>query len=365
MPGGGCDVPGERNQKNIMAEITASLVKALRERTGAGMMECKSALVEAKGDLDEGEVVLRKRGIASAGKKASRATKQGLIGTYIHHGGQLRVMEEVNSESDFVARTDIFQELVHDAINYGIGAGAVRNPLAFVQLTPGATMSGWNTINVNGLPAGSFRILFEGQEANNALDGRASDEVQPSVDAVEQFTIQTSNFAAEFGQVAGGLFNFTARSGTNQIHGGAYLYATNEALNAGIPYTSDGQGHHNRPFERRLDGGFSFGAPVYIPKVYNGKNKTFFFFNYEKYRDRSLTNNGLRRVPTDALESGNFSGILTGRNLGTDIAGRAMPENTIYDPATRTTDSSGRYIVQPFAGNIIPSRRFDTVAWTI
>ena len=97
-----------------MAEITASLVKALRERTGAGMMECKSALVEAKGDLAEGEVVLRKRGIASAHKKASRATKQGLIGTYIHHGGQLGVMVEVNCESDFVARTDDFQELVHD-----------------------------------------------------------------------------------------------------------------------------------------------------------------------------------------------------------------------------------------------------------
>src|SRR6266498_1051357 len=97
-----------------MAEITAALVKALRERTGAGMMECKSALVEAKGDISEGEVVLRKRGIASAGKKASRATKQGLIGTYIHHGGELGVMVEVNCESDFVARTEDFQELVHD-----------------------------------------------------------------------------------------------------------------------------------------------------------------------------------------------------------------------------------------------------------
>jgi len=97
-----------------MAEITASLVKDLRERTGAGMMECKSALVEAKGDLSEAEVVLRKRGIASAGKKASRATKQGLIGTYIHHGGQLGVMVEINCDSDFVARMDDFQELVHD-----------------------------------------------------------------------------------------------------------------------------------------------------------------------------------------------------------------------------------------------------------
>jgi elongation factor Ts len=97
-----------------MAEITASLVKDLRERTGAGMMECKKALVEAKGDLAEAEVVLRKHGIASAGKKATRATKQGLIGTYIHHGGQLGVMVEVNCESDFVARTDDFKELVHD-----------------------------------------------------------------------------------------------------------------------------------------------------------------------------------------------------------------------------------------------------------
>jgi elongation factor Ts len=97
-----------------MAEITAALVKDLRERTGAGMMECKKALVEAKGDIAEAEVILRKHGIASAGKKASRATKQGLIGSYIHHGGQLGVLVEVNCESDFVARTEDFIELVHD-----------------------------------------------------------------------------------------------------------------------------------------------------------------------------------------------------------------------------------------------------------
>jgi elongation factor Ts len=97
-----------------MAEITASLVKQLRERTGAGMMECKSALTEAKGDLGEAEVVLRKRGIASAGKKASRTTRQGVVGSYIHAGAQLGVLIEINCESDFVARTDDFQELVRD-----------------------------------------------------------------------------------------------------------------------------------------------------------------------------------------------------------------------------------------------------------
>lgn len=95
-------------------EISAQLVKQLRERTGAGMMECKKALVEAKGELAEAEVVLRKQGIASAGKKSTRSTKQGVIGTYIHPGAQLGVLIEVNCESDFVARTDDFQELVKD-----------------------------------------------------------------------------------------------------------------------------------------------------------------------------------------------------------------------------------------------------------
>jgi elongation factor Ts len=95
-------------------EINAQMVKGLRERTGAGMMECKSALVEAKGDAAEAEIILRKRGIASASKKSTRSTQQGVIGTYIHPGAQLGVLLEVNCESDFVARTDDFQTLVHD-----------------------------------------------------------------------------------------------------------------------------------------------------------------------------------------------------------------------------------------------------------
>ncbi len=97
-----------------MADITAAMVKQLREKTGAGMMECKKALVESNGNLEDAEVVLRKRGIASAGKKATRATRQGTIGTYLHQGAQLGVMVEINCESDFVARTDEFQELVKD-----------------------------------------------------------------------------------------------------------------------------------------------------------------------------------------------------------------------------------------------------------
>lgn len=97
-----------------MAEISAQLVKLLRERTGAGMMECKKALVEANGDLEAAEVVLRKRGISGASKKESRSTKQGLVSVHISDDGKTGVLVEVNCESDFVARTEDFQALAAD-----------------------------------------------------------------------------------------------------------------------------------------------------------------------------------------------------------------------------------------------------------
>jgi elongation factor Ts len=94
--------------------VSAAQVKELREKTGAPMMDCRNALQEAKGDLEEAVVVLRKRGMASAAKKASRSTSEGAVGTYIHAGGKIGVLVEVNCESDFVARTEDFQELLKD-----------------------------------------------------------------------------------------------------------------------------------------------------------------------------------------------------------------------------------------------------------
>jgi elongation factor Ts len=95
-------------------EITAAMVKKLRDATGAGMMECKAALTEANGDLEAATTLLRKRGLAHAAKKAGRSTSEGLIGHYIHMGGKIAVLVEVNCESDFVARTDKFQELAKE-----------------------------------------------------------------------------------------------------------------------------------------------------------------------------------------------------------------------------------------------------------
>jgi len=98
----------------MSVEITATLVKTLRERTGAGMMECKAALQEANGDLEAATTVLRKRGLAQAAKKSGRSTAEGLIGSYIHLGGKIGVLVELNCESDFVARTDDFQNLLKE-----------------------------------------------------------------------------------------------------------------------------------------------------------------------------------------------------------------------------------------------------------
>jgi elongation factor Ts len=97
-----------------MADISAALVKTLRDATGAGMMECKAALQEANGDIEEAKLLLRKRGLAQAGKKSGRATSEGLIGSYIHMGGKIGVLVELNCESDFVARTDDFQTLLRE-----------------------------------------------------------------------------------------------------------------------------------------------------------------------------------------------------------------------------------------------------------
>lgn len=97
-----------------MAEISAALVKQLRDSTGAGMMECKAALQEANGDLEEARTILRKRGLASAAKKVGRSTSEGQIGSYIHAGGKIGVLVELNCESDFVARTDDFQGLLKE-----------------------------------------------------------------------------------------------------------------------------------------------------------------------------------------------------------------------------------------------------------
>jgi len=264
------------------------------------------------------------------------------------------LLKSEDGEVSFTVTGDQLNEL---PINFGIGAGAIRNPLSFAQLVPGASINGWNNITING-SNGGFKILYEGQESSSSLDPRVSDESQPSVESIQSFALQTSNFSAEFGTVGSGLFNFTSKSGTNQYHGSAYDYLQNTVFNSGLPFTDDGHGKHVRIVKHLSNGGFSVGGPVSIPKLYSGKNKTFFFFSWEKYRDRETLYNGITTVPNSALISGDFSSIL-GRNLATDFAKRSIFQNAIYDPNTTVINAAGQRVLDIFPNNVIPKSRID------
>jgi hypothetical protein len=241
------------------------------------------------------------------------------------------------------------------------GVGAVRDPLSFAELAPGTTVGGWNDIHINGSPGNTYRIILDGQDSGSGLNSRVSDEEQPSVEALQEFTLQADSFPPEFGQTTGGIFNYTSKSGTNRFHGSLYEYFVNEALNAGQPFTDNGNGQHVRPKSRQNDFGGSFGGPVWIPHIYDGHNKTFFFFNYEMYRDRVSTDNGFETVPTAAYRNGDLSYLLTGTVIGKDPLGRPIMNGAIYDPATTRT-VNGQIVRDPFPNNQIPTSRFDPVA---
>jgi hypothetical protein len=259
----------------------------------------------------------------------------------------------------------------------GIGAGrtgpaGIRNPYAVILLLPGTDFRPDSSVRINGNPSNTQSLRIEGQDATNNLINTQS-QTQPSVDAIQEFAIQTSNFAAEYGQVAGGFFNATMKSGTNQFHGSAYDYFVNEALNAGQPFTRDiAKGGLIRNRARRQDWGFTGGGPVWIPKIYDGHNKSFFFFGYEQFRETLISSSSPINVPTTAYRTGDFSGALTaGRGNvcptatpNCDPLGRPILQNQIYDPAT-TRIVNGQSVRDPFVGNKIPITQQDPVALKI
>jgi len=248
--------------------------------------------------------------------------------------------------------------------NANVGATGIRSPYSVMNILPGTSWLPDNTIRLNGQEGNSSALRVDGQDATATISLGQTSQTQPSVEAVQEVAVQTSNYSAEFGQAGGGLFNFTMKSGTNQFHGSAYDYFVNEALNAGTPFTDDGHGHLLRPRQRRNDYGFSVGGPVDIPKIYHGHDRTFFFFNFEQFRETTVTNNFPITVPTLAYRNGDFRQALTGRPLGTDGLGRTLMENTIYDPNTERVVNGVRYR-DPYPNNTIPLAQQDPVALKI
>jgi hypothetical protein len=245
----------------------------------------------------------------------------------------------------------------------------LRDPFEFSGIMPGVvggvtSPAGSANIKVNGGPATGYRVLLDGQDITNANEDPSHTlEQQPAVDALQEFTLQTSNFAAEFGQVSDGLFNFTTKSGTNGLHGAAFVFVRNEDLNAGEAYTIRNGTNHLEPVSRMKNYGGSVGGPVVIPKLYNGRNKTFFFADLELERNFGVSN-GYQTMPTGGERTGDFSQALVQKTLGTNINGGAILENMIFDPLTEQP-VNGQVTRTPFPNNVIPTSRLNTVALTI
>src|SRR5581483_11841439 len=253
------------------------------------------------------------------------------------------------------------------------GSSGVRNPFNSTVMIPGVVYNSNFTMIVNGAPSNTAAYRVEGLDNTNHTVSYALQENQPSADAIQEVAVQTSNYAAEFGQAGGGLFNITMKSGTNRYSGSLYEYFVNEDLNAAFPFTNDGSGHKVRPRNRRNDFGGTMGGPIWIPKIYDGHDKTFFFFSLEEFRE----SNGLNfsdTVPTAAYRAGDFSEISPiGSNfnpalgvpsapIATDALGRPIYANEIFDPTTRGVTASGSGYANPFPGNKIPLTSFNPVA---
>ncbi len=229
-----------------------------------------------------------------------------------------------------------------------LSAQGMRDPFAAVNLMPGTGGTGGN-MRINGSPGATMALRIDGQDATQGIWTLAYTMSTPSVDSVEETTIQTSNYSAEYGQAGGGILNMTMRSGTNRVHGKAFEYFRNEALNAYPPYKKAPA--FEKPRDRQHDFGFNFGGPVYIPKAYDGRNRTFFFYTFEQNRLKT-TSSALYTLPTEAFQNGDFSALL-GDVFTTDPLGRPVREGAIYDPSTtRTVNVGGTdYVVRdPFMG---------------
>ena len=205
--------------------------------------------------------------------------------------------------------------------------------------------SGTSQITIAGGPSYGNNFLLDGipvTETNNRTT------IIPSIEAVQEVKLQANTYDAEMGRTGGGVFNTYLKSGTNQVHGSVFGYwrapdwAANDFFRNGAGIPRSNQSWKNF--------GGSFGGPVYIPKVYSGKNRTFFWLSQEAYRQKEAFS-GDFSVPTLAERSGDFSQTFT----------RTGALQTIYDPLTTRTDGSGNVVRDPFAGNTIPGNRLSTI----
>ena len=232
-------------------------------------------------------------------------------------------------------------------------SGNIRSPFDLAQLAPEAKqLGGDNGFILGGGQAASYGTNLDGVSANTtrALSQSWVIVNSPSLEAISEFAVETNGFKAEYGHAGGGVMNFVSKSGTNNIHGTAYEFLRNNDLDAnnffnnakGIPI----------PIYKQNDFGFSVGGPVYIPKVYHGRNKTFFFTAFEAFRNRAGATGASATIATPEMLQGDFSKWV-------DNTGKLIP---IYDPTTQVKNADGTYTRSPFPGNRIAANQFDPIS---
>jgi hypothetical protein len=231
-----------------------------------------------------------------------------------------------------------------------------RNPYSLILLVPGVSGTvgqGGNGLqfNVNGGRAGTTEVLLDGIPSVPPTDAFNNLAIFPSVDATQEFKVMTSNYSSQFGLSGGGIINVIYKSGTNHLHGSVYEFLRNSKLDANTFFNN--QSNVAKPHTTRSQFGFSLGGPIFIPKLFDGRNKLFFFADYEGLRQQQATTL-LATVPTMAERNGDFSADTT--STGVPII--------VYDPFT--TSSASPYTRSQIscngALNVICPARFDAVA---
>src|ERR1700704_3191435 len=242
-----------------------------------------------------------------------------------------------------------------------ITAGDVRLAEAMLQTQPGYLPmkpngdpmfrgSQFNS-RINGGQTMATENFFDGAAFGYAVGHQQSQESAPPAESIQEMKVITTTYSAQYGHTSGGFIEYTSKSGTHQLHGTAYEYLANDALNARGFFAPEPL--RKTPVKSNSFG-FTAGGPVVIPHVYNGHNKTFFFVNFDWTRFRSGVLPGFgNTTPTDAFKAGDFSSLLTTNQIGVDALGRPIFQGQIFNPST-TRLVGGVPVRDPYPGNIIP-----------
>jgi Carboxypeptidase regulatory-like domain len=257
------------------------------------------------------------------------------------------ILKTTEGQTTAGVSTDAFADLP-------LSAGGGRNPSSFTALTPGVNTS--NATSTNGAANESGLVTLEGVTSQSLIYYGEGNSVRIPPEAVQEMSVVSSAYNAEYGNTGGGVQRYSIKSGTNQYHGNMYEFFKNTALDARGFFAVV------RPVDRQNEYGFSLGGPVSIPKVYNGKNRSFFFWNADWYKTRGGSNTSIVSLPNAAARVGDFSGYLAGPIAGaTNPCGGGVQSGQIFDPQT-TQVVNGQSCRNPFPGNIIPANRMSPTA---